>query len=315
MTTLNAELLSLYNGCRTLPVDQFQVAIFDHLKALIPFDSARLIGVDTAHGGAEVRSSILYREPEAMNLDWEAVATIDNVLSTVSRAPGRSCNFNARLLYTTPALGVVLDYTTRYRHLNGLVVATTNGRQGFLNGLSLYRARDERHFKRTEQRSIEAMAPHIQQALQINRALALGEAQTALPFAIVSDAGMLNFCTPALDELIRTEFVGWHGLYLPVTLHQQLVAHGSYNLRSRPMRLSMHRFGTAWLMGGAAVSPGRLTPRENAVAMLFIHGNSHKEVARELGVAPSTVRNFLQKIYQKLDVHDKASLALLLTGK
>lgn len=52
-----------------------------------------------------------------------------------------------------------------------------------------------------------------------------------------------------------------------------------------------------------------LTRREQNVASLLAEGKSHKEAARLLGVAPSTVRNQTQSIYEKLDIDNRASLA------
>ena len=52
-----------------------------------------------------------------------------------------------------------------------------------------------------------------------------------------------------------------------------------------------------------------LTARERDVANALSRGKSHKEVAKELGVAPSTVRNQTQSIYGKLGVDNRASLA------
>ncbi|MGB0505140.1 MAG: LuxR C-terminal-related transcriptional regulator [Pikeienuella sp.] len=52
-----------------------------------------------------------------------------------------------------------------------------------------------------------------------------------------------------------------------------------------------------------------LTARERDVARILASGKSHKETARILGVAPSTVRNQTQSIYGKLEVDNRASLA------
>jgi DNA-binding NarL/FixJ family response regulator len=57
-----------------------------------------------------------------------------------------------------------------------------------------------------------------------------------------------------------------------------------------------------------------LTPREQQVARSFASGLSSKEVAQQLGLAPATVRSFLQKIYQKLDIGDKAQLATAISA-
>ncbi|MEX0286524.1 MAG: response regulator transcription factor [Paracoccaceae bacterium] len=54
-----------------------------------------------------------------------------------------------------------------------------------------------------------------------------------------------------------------------------------------------------------------LTPREREVAQALARGHSHKEVARLLGVAPSTIRNQTQSIYRKLGIDNRASLAAM----
>lgn len=45
------------------------------------------------------------------------------------------------------------------------------------------------------------------------------------------------------------------------------------------------------------------------VARRFAAGLSHKEVARELGISPHTVRTQLMHVYSKLSLHDKGALA------
>ncbi|MBC7945223.1 MAG: response regulator transcription factor, partial [Burkholderiales bacterium] len=44
-------------------------------------------------------------------------------------------------------------------------------------------------------------------------------------------------------------------------------------------------------------------------AQHFTDGHNYKEVARLLGLAPATVRSYIQIIYSKLKVADKAQLA------
>jgi DNA-binding CsgD family transcriptional regulator len=52
-----------------------------------------------------------------------------------------------------------------------------------------------------------------------------------------------------------------------------------------------------------------LTPREREVAEQFARGRSYKEVALELHIAPTTVRNHLARIYDKLGLDSGARLA------
>ncbi len=48
-----------------------------------------------------------------------------------------------------------------------------------------------------------------------------------------------------------------------------------------------------------------LTPREREILDRLSKGHSHKEVANELFVSPTTVRKHIFNIYQKLQVHSK----------
>ncbi len=48
-----------------------------------------------------------------------------------------------------------------------------------------------------------------------------------------------------------------------------------------------------------------LTPRERDILERLSRGHSHKEVANELFVSPTTVRKHIFNIYQKLQVHSK----------
>jgi predicted DNA-binding transcriptional regulator len=50
------------------------------------------------------------------------------------------------------------------------------------------------------------------------------------------------------------------------------------------------------------------------VLFLQVHKNrGDKEIAREVGLAQATVRNYLSNVYSKLTINDKAQLALLLS--
>lgn len=50
---------------------------------------------------------------------------------------------------------------------------------------------------------------------------------------------------------------------------------------------------------------GSLTPREREILERLAKGHSHKEVALELFVSPTTVRKHIFNIYEKLQVHSK----------
>jgi DNA-binding CsgD family transcriptional regulator len=52
----------------------------------------------------------------------------------------------------------------------------------------------------------------------------------------------------------------------------------------------------------AAIATLAITPREEQVLGLLAAGRSNKEIARELGVSPNTVKTQVASLYQKLEV-------------
>lgn len=56
-----------------------------------------------------------------------------------------------------------------------------------------------------------------------------------------------------------------------------------------------------------------LTRREQQIASHLALGLSYKEVARELSLSPSTITNYANRIYKKLNIHSKSQLAHLYT--
>ncbi|MEM9475751.1 MAG: LuxR C-terminal-related transcriptional regulator [Pseudomonadota bacterium] len=52
-----------------------------------------------------------------------------------------------------------------------------------------------------------------------------------------------------------------------------------------------------------------LTPRENEIALAFAKGANYKQIARDLSVAPTTIRAHLRSVYQKLGVSTKVALS------
>jgi LuxR family transcriptional regulator, maltose regulon positive regulatory protein len=61
-----------------------------------------------------------------------------------------------------------------------------------------------------------------------------------------------------------------------------------------------------------AVSVGQLSPRERHILGLLSDGQSNKEIARGLGIAPETVKTHVSRIFGKLGVRTRAQAAVML---
>ncbi len=54
-----------------------------------------------------------------------------------------------------------------------------------------------------------------------------------------------------------------------------------------------------------------VTEREREVLNCLCQGLSNKEIARELGLSPNTVRNYLQRLQERFEIRNRVQLALL----
>jgi DNA-binding NarL/FixJ family response regulator len=56
----------------------------------------------------------------------------------------------------------------------------------------------------------------------------------------------------------------------------------------------------------------QLAPRQEKIVELILRGLQDKEIAAELGLKTPTVRTYIQRAFQKLNVHDRVELVLKL---
>ena len=65
-----------------------------------------------------------------------------------------------------------------------------------------------------------------------------------------------------------------------------------------------------WVLGQDPSS--HLTPRESAVLSMVAQGASNAEIAVQLNLGQKTVRNYVSRLYRKLDLHNRAQMATYL---
>jgi len=89
------------------------------------------------------------------------------------------------------------------------------------------------------------------------------------------------------------------------------------NVKRAARLIELPSHGEDSMAGGCAYDTGRelgqmfvgatlLGPRERAILELIAQGQSNKEIARELGITPETVKSHVKKIFTKLDVKKRA---------
>jgi DNA-binding CsgD family transcriptional regulator len=82
--------------------------------------------------------------------------------------------------------------------------------------------------------------------------------------------------------------------------------------QGRSIEVRIEPLGTAGADGHRLAARSRighgLTRREETIARAYAAGDSYKEIARQFGLSPATVRGYLRDCYLKLGVSNKAAL-------
>ena len=87
------------------------------------------------------------------------------------------------------------------------------------------------------------------------------------------------------------------------------IAVGHSWIEPRAAVLLLDEYRRLRAVAGSA-STGRLSERDIALLRLLAGGRSNKEIAAELGIAESTVKNQLGSLFGRLDVNDRTQAAL-----
>jgi len=69
---------------------------------------------------------------------------------------------------------------------------------------------------------------------------------------------------------------------------------------ARKVVLALHKSGPL------TRSEQALTPHEARIVRMLAEGDSYQDVGERLGISVNTVRNYIRRIYEKLQVHTKS---------
>lgn len=297
-------LLALYRSQRRLSADRFQDAVLRRLAVDLRFDAAWW-GM-AAFGGGDIRLHCSHATglPADYDRRWEGVRHEDALAHAASRRAGTTLHFDAARLRRRPGLRGLVDTCGIHEALTTVVLEPVRGVATFL---SLYRRPQSPSFTPAERAFSQAAMPHIVDAWRGNRRLHLqrqaAEGGRGVVRALADRRGVAHEIDGDFRRLLREEWPEWRGPALPAPLRR-----GAWF--GRRLVAARRSVGDMYQVELRPRAPGDcLTPRERAAAQAYGRGASYKAMARELGLAPSTVRHYLRNAYTKLGVTDKAALA------
>ncbi len=310
---LSSLILKSYSASRSSDAVVFQRRAIECLRRHLSFDCAWWGRASVSGDVHHVHCSFAYELPEDIGERLNLIDPGNVVARRVVKDPGRTHYFSRADLYSQPGTAALTDHMGISQ---SLCIADHDRAAGISNFISVVRRKTKPRFSAADMSLLELMAPHLAAALD----MALADQLTALrnPEKTVllgtDSMGSLRVAESGSLDLLRGEWPGWTGPLLPAPLVARIAAH-------QPEYLGRHLYaGIRWAGDHVFVSMRRREPRdlltkqERAVAAAYATGQSYREVADGLGLAPATVRHHLRSAYVKLGVSDKTAFALRLGG-
>ena len=187
--------------------------------------------------------------------------------------------------------------------------------------LSSYRlGKHAREWSETEQEFLQCAVDQLSAAMKLSASEPGRASEPNAVSIFVNESGIGILGLSNLRQQLGEFWPGWEGDQLPERLRRLINIPGEHILPDRGIVARCENAPGVEGLGLRKLSLRRLTAfdllthRERQVARVLAEGKSHKETARILGVAPSTVRNQTQAVYTKLGVDNRASLSAVVLG-
>lgn len=309
MKFLHAFISNLYRGGADIPAQDFQTWALNELKALIPFDAA-VWGMGNARR-AKFHNVMVQGLPSSYASAIEQTTGINPIFSEIRSNIGKPATmddvFPDEEFYSSELYQRTFSPFGVERILS---IGHADPRSGLYTLMSLYRFERANRFTQQEKEIQEAASYHMVQAyshvffLHLTRPMPRERHKVS---AVVDREGILHETEPAFLDLLERHFPDWQGMNLPFELRTSDERYLVDNLY-----ISVRPMADLFLVRIREQGPlDELTPREKEVVFAVCRGLSHKEIGRQLGLAPTTVSSHLYRAYGKLGVESRSALARL----
>ena len=300
-------LLSIYRSAQELPVEEFQDAILNAIKPYLPFDSSMWGTATMESTGIDIHSLHLHNTSMKMIEAYEKVKHLDTAAAKVTSQPRATIGFNTDTDFNDPELADYRRFLKEHQHNQFFITSDINPITKFVHWVSLYRNDPNAVCTETETELLAYLAPHLMQALAINRLVHLDKltgdvAREIWCVAIVDVKGVIYHADKRFRELVGTEWPALTKDNLPGSLIQQLLGEDSTVAGKKVVIRRNLEHGLLFLKARERAPVDNLSTREYIVAKLLASGLSQKEVASRLERSPETIRSQVKVIFTKLGI-------------
>lgn len=323
MESSNRFLLHIYDGAQHCMPSEFNEFALTEFKKIVHFDSAGVanfgvnannqVGIQSLHLHSVSIERFADRTrtvgSESMGRNG-VLKSRDSAATNAFAQRGKSVIVDIAQRFTSPD---ILRYCRKYETAHSLSLISATAMNSTVPGIALWRASRRNPYLEQHGADATLLLPHLFQAMSINRRLATGATRTAdnSTAALASLDGNLFFVEPETIRLLQLEWKEWTPPMLPPALMEALgrSKEQMYAGRSIQIHASVREKMICLRIAAINRPDHGLTAAELRTAQLAARGLPYKEIARECGVSPATVRNQLHSVYRKLSISNKTALA------
>ena len=307
----------LYVGAERQPTEGFRSWALALARRHVPFDSA-MWGTGGLRPQVAIDSVTLFRQPAEMMARYRRRWMRGDVMAqAVLGDVGRTVNLVDLMPRETFLRSPLYrQFGRRFGICHVLSTASAEPRAGLVTFMSWWRDGHGHPFSEAERQFKQFLVPHLVLANRMNTFQHLRQAlsdrgapDTAGAYAIATAGGVLTEAEAEFTALLQRANPDWTGPVLPPAFKKPLRGRGDGECAALGLHLRLTRAGEQVVLRLREPLPvDRLSPAERRIAEQLAGGLTHRQIATQLALAPSTVRNHLHAIYRKLGVANRVQM-------
>lgn len=317
VSELSEFLLKLQDRARHRDASSLVAAAVSELADILGFDSAWYGWAQLDPRGTVIHASKTLNLPKSYFSTWQGMADQDVLVEQFLEDPNVVPTYDRNGTVQTDGMEFLSDAFGLKKMATAMCLRQDRSTSFYL---SAYRGGSAaKCWDRAEREFLQCAVNNISAATRNAAALELNAGQGKTTSAYISRRGNVVVGLADMRERFGHLWSRNDQDTLPRCLMDYVFAPGEHILPAEdlviccepakdPNGLDWHRLSLRPLE-----KIDLLTPREREVALALTTGKTHKLVARQLGVSPSTIRNQTQTIYKKMGVDSRAGLTRLIT--
>jgi DNA-binding CsgD family transcriptional regulator len=323
-STLNQCIAQLYQLAHH-ERSNFRQAALAQVQSIVPFDAG--VWANGSHEPHRIHMSYVYNMSEKLLRLYNSSKVFvdqDFVRSAAVANPDHAVIVTD--IYPRDVFEQMLTYKLLCRPFGieqAIGIAHHDTRTGLMDFMALWRRSKTDAYTEQERQALELLWPHLlaADAMWLTHQLFDGtRSEVARYVGLFDEHGVLHVADAGMRDQLTHHWSAWQGPTLPEPLLALAkLAKQTGNLES--LQLSS---GVAYSVetytcpiAGAAFKlhlrcdfeMAKLSKAEAKIAAPYAQGLTHKEIAKQLDLAPGTVRNHAQAILRKLGLRNKSELS------